>query len=226
MLKAAIKDPARPLLLAGLSDGNIMRLKAGQPIKCDLRSFGVDLPGALCIVHGTTEADIELMLRQHGLLSEGTTGSVDPRIDQEAAIRADHKRILIGMMGLPRSGKTTWARSQAYPIVCPDAIRLALHGQRYVEQAEPFVWATAKVMARALFLAGHRVVILDATNATRKRRDEWRSREWGTFWKVIGTGKDECLARAGAEGDEEIVPVIERMAGQWEPLGSDEPLWP
>ena len=35
---------------------------------------------------------------------------------------------LIVMVGLPRSGKTTWARKQGYPIVNPDSIRLAFHG--------------------------------------------------------------------------------------------------
>ena len=40
---------------------------------------------------------------------------------------------LILTVGLPRSGKTTWALAQGYPIVAPDAIRLAVTGQRYVE---------------------------------------------------------------------------------------------
>lgn len=132
---------------------------------------------------------------------------------------------LVCTVGLPRSGKTTWARSQPFPIVCPDAIRLALHGKRFIDLAEPFVWATAKVMVRALFGAGHDVVILDATNTTRKRRDEWRSDEWGLYFKDVPTGAITCTARALAEKDEEILPVIERMAGQFEPLADDERQW-
>ena len=38
---------------------------------------------------------------------------------------------IIVTVGLPRSGKTTWAREQGYPIVNPDSIRLSLHGKRF-----------------------------------------------------------------------------------------------
>lgn len=133
---------------------------------------------------------------------------------------------LVMMVGLPRSGKTTEAlrlnRGNGWPIVCPDTIRLALHGQRYQHLAEPFVWAIAKVMVRALFLAGHGVVILDACNGTRARRKDWHSEEWRTVHLTVGTTKEECVRRAEAEGDSEIVPVIERMSASWEPVGPDE----
>src|SRR5688500_7348676 len=48
---------------------------------------------------------------------------------------------LVVVCGLPRSGKTTYARTRNEPIVSPDAIRLALHGERFNELSEPFVWA-------------------------------------------------------------------------------------
>jgi predicted kinase len=128
-------------------------------------------------------------------------------------------------LGLPRSGKTTWSKQQGVPIVCPDAIRLALHGERFIGSAEPFVWAIAKCMVRALFVAGHGTVILDATNVTKKRRDEWKSDEWTRAFKVITTPTAECLRRAEAEGDTYIVPVIERMAAEWEIPSADEQPW-
>lgn len=132
---------------------------------------------------------------------------------------------LILTVGLPRSGKTTWARSTAYPIVCPDAIRLALHGQRFQALAEPIVWAIAKVMVRALFLAGHEVVVVDATNTTRKRRDEWRSDDWSLRFARIPTDEVTCLQRALQAGDHEIVPIIVKQAAVQEPLESDEAEW-
>lgn len=119
-------------------------------------------------------------------------------------------------VGLPYSGKSTWARGQPAPIVCPDEIRIALHGQRYISEAEPFVWAIAKVMVRALFGAGHQEVILDATNTTKKRREEWYSGEWEIEWCVIDTPKEECIRRAQAVGDDYIIPIIEKMSSQWE----------
>ena len=145
---------------------------------------------------------------------------------RESALTTKQNKILIAMVGLPRSGKTTWALSQAWPIVNPDSIRLAIHGQRFISRAEPFVWATAKTMVRALFLAGHKIVILDATNTRRRLRDEWQSKDWATFFKVIDTGAEICLERAAEQSDAEIVPVIERMAAQYEPLGHDEMRWP
>lgn len=141
---------------------------------------------------------------------------------RKVLIHMSQEKTLLCTVGLPRSGKTTWAQKQNLPIVSPDAIRLALHGQRFIAEAEPYVWAIAKTMVRALFLAGHKIVILDATNGTRKRRDEWQSKEWKTYFKVIDTPANVCLDRARAEGDEYIMPVIERMAVQHEGLQVDE----
>ncbi len=132
--------------------------------------------------------------------------------------------ILIATVGLPRSGKSTWSRIQTWPIVNPDSVRLAIHGERFNVQAEPFVWLVVKTMIRALFLAGHQVVILDATNTTRKRRDDLRSTEWETHFKLVDTPVEICLQRAIS--DDEIIPVIKRMAAQYEPLTEDERKWP
>lgn len=132
------------------------------------------------------------------------------------------ERLLIATVGLPRSGKTTWAKKQELPIVCPDAIRYALHGERYIQLAEDFVWATAKVMVRALFLAGHETVILDATNITKRRRDAWVSPDWSLAFAPIPTSERVCLKRAKEEGDTYIIPIIKKMAKEFEPLNLEE----
>jgi predicted kinase len=136
---------------------------------------------------------------------------------------------LVLTCGLPRSGKTTWAQTQDVPIVNPDSIRLALHGKPFISLAEPFVWAIAKVMVRALFLAGHDRVIVDATNTTRKRRDDWKSRDWTREFRVFGDAslKEECKRRANmvAQDTEHLIGLLEaidRMADQWEPIADDE----
>jgi predicted kinase len=127
---------------------------------------------------------------------------------------------LVCMVGLPRSGKTTYALTLGYPVVQPDAIRLAIHGQRFLPLAEPLVWAMAKVMVRALFLAGHSTVVLDATNVSRKRRDEWKDTSWEREFLVVNTPANICMERTGE--DQEMRQVIERMANDWEPVGEDE----
>jgi len=126
------------------------------------------------------------------------------------------------MVGLPRSGKTTRAKESGFPIASPDAIRYALHGQRFVRESEPMVWAIAKYMVAALFLAGHNDVVLDATNTTRKRRDEWKSDRWRRRFVLVPTPREVCIERAKAEGDEYIIPIIEKMSDQFEPVGEDE----
>jgi len=129
---------------------------------------------------------------------------------------------LILTVGLPRSGKSTWARGQECPIVCPDAIRLALHGQPFIASAEPFVWAIARVMVRSLFGAGHTAVILDACNVSRKRRDEWLSTEWTTRTQLFFVPMAVCKQRARDDGRLDLLPVIDRMAAEWDSPTEEE----
>ncbi len=125
------------------------------------------------------------------------------------------KRLIL-TVGLPYSGKSTWARQQKWPIVCPDEIRRALHGERYIQRAEPFVWAIAHIMVRALFLAGHDTVILDACNTTAKRRIEWTDEDWAVHYQPFPADLRTCIRRAREADDGAIIPVIERMADQLE----------
>lgn len=130
---------------------------------------------------------------------------------------------LVCLVGIPRSGKTSWARTQGVPMVNPDSIRLAMHGQAFVPQAERLVWATAHLMVEALFLAGHDRVILDSTSVTRERRKEWFAKGWKTYFHLIETPLEVCLDRARQSHFPE--EVVRRMAMQFEPLGPDEPAW-
>jgi len=120
-------------------------------------------------------------------------------------------KTLLMTVGLPRSGKSTWARTQGYPIVCPDSIRMALYGQAFVKTAESIVWANAKLMVASLFEAGHDVVILDATNTIARYRDEWLDDRWQVRYVLFSTSRDECIRRAKANNQEYLLPVIERM---------------
>jgi predicted kinase len=142
------------------------------------------------------------------------------------AYRADLVRAtsvkLILMAGLPRAGKTTVAQSMDAPIVSPDAIRLALHGKRFLPEAEPMVWTMAKYMAKALFLAGYNRVVIDATNTTEKRRQEWIDAFERFPVRVsielilVPTPRQICVDRAMACDRGDLVPIIDRMAKQWD----------
>ena len=131
-------------------------------------------------------------------------------------------KTLICMVGLPRSGKSTWARKQGFPIVNPDAVRLTLYGQRFWKPGEKMVWAVVDQMVRALFLAGNETIILDATCCLRWQRDQWQSDEWKTVFKVIDTDAATCTFRAGETNQPDLVEVIERYKEEFEPLEEDE----
>ena len=135
---------------------------------------------------------------------------------------SNYKPVLVLLMGLPRSGKTIEAtrlsKERGWPMVNPDSIRLALHGQAFYGPAEDFIWAIAKLMVRSLFGAGHKVVILDSTNITRKRRDAWQSKEYDRALIVVEEDKEVCLERAV----EELKPVIERMFESWQDEVNEE----
>ena len=135
-------------------------------------------------------------------------------------------RKLIMLGGLPRSGKSTHALALSAearaPIVNPDSIRIALHGEDYNQRAEPYVWAIARTMVHALFIAGHEIVILDAVNNTRKRRDEWKRYDdlYERYFIHVDTSVSECIRRA--KGNPKLTPIIERMHSQHEPATMDE----
>lgn len=132
--------------------------------------------------------------------------------------------ILIMTVGLPRSGKSTWAREQGHPIVNPDSIRLAIHGQPMIRSAELYIWAVAHTMVRALFLAGHTKVILDACNNTKKRRNEWIDDLWKREFVVMEESPEVCSDRI--LNDEQLTQkhanllfdVIEHMVRTHEPV--------
>jgi predicted kinase len=131
---------------------------------------------------------------------------------------------LIMLMGLPRSGKSTWALAQPYPIVCPDAIRLAKTGQRWWGPIEHEVWATARTMIRALFLAGHKIVILDATALKRQQRDQFKCSQdvvWERYIQSIDTDVEICKDRA-EKTYPELVPIIDWFAENREVIQPDE----
>ena len=141
-------------------------------------------------------------------------------------------KTLLLMVGFPRSGKTTAAKELGYPIVSPDAVRLALHGKTFLSDAEFMVWPLAVLMVKAMFHAGHHTVILDATNHTRKRREFWRDAgDWHVEYHMVDTSAVVCIARAEAEEALEsppnhfsLIPVIERMAEAWEDVTPEERL--
>lgn len=118
-------------------------------------------------------------------------------------------------IGLPRSGKSTWALKQECPVVSSDAIRLALFGKLWWPPGEHEVLTIARTMVRSLFFAGHDHVIFDSLSLTRESQIFWKPTSdclWDVDYKVIPTSKEVCIERAVRGGRDYLVPVIEKCA--------------
>lgn len=143
--------------------------------------------------------------------------------------RIEPKRLakVILTVGFPYAGKSTWARDcKGSPIVSPDEIRLVTHGQRFHRQLEPLVWLIAEAMVKTLAWTGSSIIIVDACHVTEAQRTAWKEKLEGEPVEVMFTQfpatAEQCIERARKAGDEEIVPVIEKMAAQFQPLTESE----
>lgn len=151
--------------------------------------------------------------------------TVESTIPEELQVKT-----VMMLMGLPRSGKSTLARKMhldlGYPVICPDDVRLAMHGKAFILRAEDMVWSVTRYMARILLLGPCKGIVIDACNNTRKRRDEWvtalKPVDTNLVFRIaeVVTEKEMCLARAG--DDQRLRETIERMAALREPPQEDE----
>lgn len=106
---------------------------------------------------------------------------------------------LLVLSGPPRCGKSTWAHNRVEQrpgcaIVNCDAVRRALYQRRFWMPCEKLIHPYAWIMVRALFIAGHREVIIDETNLTLESIGEWRCNATGTTPSTGGRHYQSLLA--------------------------------
>jgi predicted kinase len=137
------------------------------------------------------------------------------------------KALVIAMVGLPRSGKSTivkqLSKELCAPVVRRDDIRLALHGRRYESLAEEFIKAISDVMLRSLILSGHKTIIVDETNYSRAARERLKGPDRNVVFYEVPTPPEVCKERAIATGQHDLLDVIDDMWARREPLEADEP---
>lgn len=130
-------------------------------------------------------------------------------------------------VGLPLSGKSTLAKKMkqyGYTVICPDTIRLALHGKQFDQASEPEVWKITKTAVKALLMSGHDVIV-DATNTTRRRRRMWvdMADEFNLKLLIyhVDTPYRECIKRNN-DINRLDQSIINRMKDQFEIPTEDE----
>ena len=135
-----------------------------------------------------------------------------------------HKGSLIFTVGSSRSGKSTyannWVREMGFDsqglngnprvVVDSDYIRQAIHGERYIRKAEPFVFATKWIMIRALLSSGFDV-LCDDSRTTKQSLKELFEIDPNAQFIFIDTPAKTCIERAVATGQQDLIPVIQRM---------------
>ncbi len=130
---------------------------------------------------------------------------------------------LIILVGLARSGKSTYATKWAYEknifnnaielprvVINSDEVRLAMYGQRFIKLAEPLVHAHTKLMARTLYNMGY-ACLIDETNTTVGSIKQWLEIDPDAEFVYIDTPVHVCQKRAIDTNQSDLLPVIDRM---------------
>jgi predicted kinase len=83
-----------------------------------------------------------------------------------------HARVIV-LIGVPGSGKSTWAASQKATVLSSDAMRLTLSGSETDQTIHGKVFAAMRYLLRQRLAIGGQDTIIDATNVRRKDRKAW-----------------------------------------------------
>lgn len=119
--------------------------------------------------------------------------------------------MIIGTVGLPRSGKSTFAKKLKFIRINRDQIRLSLYGQRFFRGGEGFVSAITNTMLSVLNEEND--IVLDECNLTRKKRLTHPN----AYWVYFNTDAEVCKKRAIETNQEDLVDVIDNMNMSIEP---------
>lgn len=129
-------------------------------------------------------------------------------------------KVITLMCGLPRSGKSTWVKENKTNevVVSADEFRFLVYNQRFWSGGEPLMWSIREMFLKMLMKQGIDIIV-DETNTTKDRRAPIISlaKEYGYTiqCQVIQTNREVCMDRALENGQDNLVPIIDRMSKQF-----------
>jgi predicted kinase len=138
---------------------------------------------------------------------------------------ADARRVVI-LIGLPGSGKSTWAARQPYAAISTDELRRWLRDDATDQTIHRQVFAMAREFLRRRMELGAQVSIVDATSLLRKHRRPFIKLaamygcECEAIWFKVSL--DECLRRNAARARRVPEDVIVQLAARLQPPTFDE----
>jgi predicted kinase len=133
---------------------------------------------------------------------------------------------LIVLVGLPGSGKSTWAERQGVGVLSSDAVRVLLTGDAGNQTVNRLVFPTLRYLLTMRMKAGAEATILDATSLMAKERKAWirTAEELGCDAEAVffDTPLAVCKARNAARS--RVVPeeVMDRFAARLVPPSEAE----
>lgn len=138
---------------------------------------------------------------------------------------ADRPRVVL-LIGLPGSGKSTWARQQGGGVLSTDDIRRLLSDDATNQAIHGMVFSTLRQLLRRRLELRRPVTYIDATNSTRhERRAYIKLSQWydaAVEAVFFDTPPEVCKQRNRLR--DRIVPewAIDMMAGRLRPPSHEE----